>query len=245
MYVYMWSPVYALYVACVRWMHGTHLGFHAPPRVNQLPMVTDPIDFHHVKEVSVGKDSEGEEKYECYQKFEEGANNLNAEHSVKFQKWFAKKQPEFYIGFDHKKNMKNDPFLDGLTKEEKKYFQSEMAKIWKKNRAKYHQKDDMWYMIVEGQRPHGTSAVGLFQEEAVFKAVRDEEFNRTGGREWSLKGCWFHDLEDAKNYIQMARDEEGVAYAWPETIRVLWKKGPLTKSDEETWGDMEEVDFSE
>ena len=168
---------------------------------------------------------------------EEGGSNLKCKYSVKFQKFYGKQQAEMYIGYDHKVRMKNDAFLESLSAAEKNQFLEEMKNIWTTNRPKYHQHYEKWYMILEGTKANGESRVKLFQDYDVFVKERDEEFQKGT---WSQKGCWFHDLEDAKNYIQMARDEEGEHWQWPQTIPVIWNKGPLTTSDMETWGDFEE-----
>jgi hypothetical protein len=199
-------------------MHDTHLGFHAPPRVNQLPMAYDPHDFRHIKEVAEGK---------TLVVHEEGADNLNTNTSTKFQKYFGKKLAWMYIGYDHKVDLKNDAFLNSLGKEEKKEFDEEMKKIWAKNKPLQH-KEDVWYMILEGMKK-GEKKVGLYQDEQVFKDARDAEF--IAGMSWSSKGCWFDNLASAKSYIQMARDEEGVHWDWPKEIPVIWKRAPLTESD--------------
>ena len=84
----------------------------------------------------------------------------------------------------------------------------------------------------------------LYQDYGVFEKVRDEEF-KDGAGGWSFKACQFEDLATAKNYIQMAREEEGVHWEWPKEIPVIWKKGPITQKDIETfpgWEELEEVD---
>ena len=88
-------------------------------------------------------------------------------------------------------------------------------------------------MILEGRNRYGKKMVGLYQDRDVFEKVRDEDF--IPDVTWSLKGCWFEDFASAKNYIQMARDEEGVHWDWPKEIPVIWKKGPLTQSDIENF----------
>ena len=216
-------------------MHDTHLGSHAPPRVNQLPMATQPHDFLHIKEVGDGK---------TLVVSEEGADNLKISTSTEFQKYFGKKQAWMYVGYDHKKDLKNDEFLNSLGREKKKEFDEEIKKIWAKN-AHLRHKEDFWYMILEGRNRHGKKMVGLYQDYDVFENIRDEDFH--AGIDWSLKGCKFDNLASAKNYIQMARDEEGVHWDWPGSIPVIWKNGPLTKSDIENFPDFqsseEEVDL--
>ena len=190
-------------------------------------MVRAPHDFFHVKELDGGENLE---------LLEEGKNNLSINYPVKFQKFFAKEQAEMYIGYDHGVDMKNDEFIDGLRYEEKEQFRKEMVSIWSKNRGKYDCKNDMWYMVLQGTKANGESCVKLFQDKKVFKKERDEEFTNPAKGNWSKKGCWFHNLEDAKNYIQMCRDEEGDLWKWPQQIPVIWKKGPLTVSDLDTLG---------
>ena len=85
-------------------------------------------------------------------------------------------------------------------------------------------------MILEGTKNDGGSKVALYQDYEVFKNARDEAFDGTAGN-WSQKACSFDDLAAAKNYIQMARDEEGVHWDWPQEIPVFWKNGPITEAD--------------
>jgi len=168
---------------------------------------------------------------------EEGQNNLKSNDPVRFAKFFAKQQADMYVGYDHGVDMKKDPFLDSLSAEEKKKFRVEMVKIWGKE-AKYshdgYEKDNVWYMILQGKKANGESKVKLFQDEDVFNKERIQGVFGNWG--WSLKACWFHDLEDAKNYIQMARDEEGVHWEWPQQIPAVWKTGPVLPSDILEWG---------
>jgi hypothetical protein len=180
-------------------------------------MVTEPHDFLHFKEV-------GEK---TLKKAEEGVDNVKINTSTEFQKYFWKQQPVMYIGYDHKVGLKNDEFLNSLGKEEKKGFDEEVKKIWREKASLMHPEDLIyWYMILEGTR-NGEKQVKLYQDQDVFEKVRDEGHPPA----WSLKACYFEDLDTAKNYIQMARDEEGVHWDWPKEIPVIWKKGPLTKID--------------
>ena len=94
-------------------MHNTHLGSHAAPHVNKHPMVREPHDFLHGKTLPDGQ---------VLSAFEEGVDDLKIGRSVEFQKYFGKKQAYMYVGYDHKKDMKNDAFLSSLGKEEKKKF---------------------------------------------------------------------------------------------------------------------------
>jgi hypothetical protein len=207
-------------------MHDTHLGSHAPPRVNQLPMAADPHDFIHIKEVT-----EGAGRYEVV---EEGANNFKIDTPKEFQKYFGKKQAWMYIGYDHTVDLQDDEFLNSLGREEKKKFDEEMKKIWAAPRLQHE--EDMWYMILEGQTPAGTSLVKLYQDKQVFKRDRDAGLNLDANPpRWSQKACYFEDLAAAKNYIQMARDEEGAHFVWPQDIPVIWKKGPISHNDIENF----------
>ena len=200
-------------------MHDTHLGSHAPPRVNQLPMVNDPIDFIHSKEVMEG----------CrYEVVEEGANNFKINASKEFQKYCGKKSAFMYKGYDHTVDLQDDEFLNSLTREEKNKFDEEMKKDW--TARTMHHKEDTWYMIMEGQTPTGQSMVSLYQDRQVFERNRDARFNSTP-QQWSWKACYFENLEAAKQYIQMSRDEEGIHFDWPGAIPVIWKKGPISHND--------------
>ena len=69
--------------------------------------------------------------------------------------------------------------------------------------------------------------------------MRDENYDETptsaatkaNNEFFSWKAAWFHSLEDAKNFVQYCRDEEGLHFAWP------WKCFPIhwsrTYSDDE------------
>ena len=196
--------------------HDTPLGSHAPPRINQLPMVSEPHDFHHIKEVEDGS------KLEV---FEKGEDNFNHSTSQKFQKYVGKKSVYMFKGYDHTIDMKNDDFLAGLGREEKNKFDQEMKKIWE-NSAKEWRPEDQWFMIMEGKK------VALFQDIMEGKKAANFWTDATAPNAgWSLKSCWFEDLASAKNYIQMARDEEGVHFGWPKRIPVIWKKGPVSRND--------------
>ena len=198
-------------------MHDTHLGSHAPPRVNQLPMVHEPHDFIHRKEVMEG----------CqYEVVEEGANDFKINASKEFQKYYGKKQAYMYVGYDHTVDLQDDEFLNSL--EEKNKFDEEMKKKWTARTMPH--KEDTWYMIMEGQTPRGQSLVKLYQDQQVFKRNRDAPLTASPPG-WSRKACYFENLEAAKQYIQMARDEEGIHFDWPQQIPVIWKKGPISNND--------------
>jgi len=187
------------------------------PHVNQLPMATKPHDFINMKEDDDGKMFLVREEGEAW----------NIDTSV-FQKYFGKKQPYWYIGYNHQVDLKKDAFLNNLGKAEKRVFDEEMKKIWAQ---KMHHKEDVWYMVLEGTDLAGQSKVKLYQDEEVFKAARDAEFLVDQEQYWSSKACWFEDLASAKNYVQMTRDEEGVHWNWPTSIPVVWRKGLLTPVD--------------
>ena len=216
-------------------MYDTHLGSHAPSHVNQLPMATAPKNFLHIKAL---KDLPGDGNVLMVP--EEGADNLKICYSTEFQKYFWKNQPYMFRGYDHKVDMKNDKFLNSLGKEEKKKYDKEMMKIWA---TKVKHKEDSWFMILEAVGAK-KKKFGLYQDKAVFTEVRDHGLDIERGI-WSLKGCWFDDLEAAKNYIQMARDEEGVHWDWPQEIPVFWKNGPVSKNDIETFPGFPATEESE
>jgi len=150
---------------------------------------------------------------------------VNLLYPGKFQKYFWKMQLYPNRGYDHRVDLPNDPFLDSLTNEEKEKFDKDTNKIWMEKT--YHE-EDPWYMVLEGTNRMGVegtnTAIGpnglalkiaLYQDKETFENARDEEYSleelqRTNYQQgWSNKGGWFDNLEAAKNYIQMARDEEG------------------------------------
>ena len=216
-------------------MYDTRLGSHAPSHVNQLPMATAPKNFLHIKAL---KDLPGDGNVLMVP--EEGADGLKICYSTEFQKYLGKNQPYMFVGYDHKADMKTDKFLNSLGKEEKKKYDKEMMKIWA---TKVKHKEDLWFMILEAGGAK-KKKFGLYQDKAVFEEVRDRGLDIDRGI-WSLKGCWFDDLEAAKNYIQMARDEEGVHWDWPQEIPVFWKNGPVTKNDIETFPGFPATEESE
>ena len=133
-----------------------------------------------------------------------------------------------YKGYDHTVDLQDDEFLNSLTREEKNKFDEEMKKDW--TARTMHHKEDTWYMIMEGRTPTGQSMVSLYQDRQVFERNRDARFNSTP-QQWSWKACYFENLEAAKQYIQMSRDEEGIHFNWPGAIPVIWKKGPISHND--------------
>jgi len=187
-------------------------------------MAYEPHDFLHLKKVV----SEEGVLENSLMVSEEGADNFKISTSTKFQKYFGKNQAYMYNkGYNYAVDLKNDAFLDSLTFEEKKGFDEEMKKIWAKNAALPLEEDSWkqhWFMILEGRNQNGWSKVALFQDRDFFMKACESEDQTTG---WSSKACWFEDLETAKNYIQMARDEEGDHWDWPAEIPVFWKTGPL------------------
>ena len=197
-------------------MHDTHLGFHAPPRVNQPLMVTQPKGFLHTKELGDGG------KLEV---FEEG----EAKDTTEFQKYMGKFEAYPYVYHKWSEDMKDDAFLRGLGWEKKQIFKKELENIWAQNSST---PKEFWYMIVQDG---GNKEVGLYQDYEVFTSIRDQNYQKgarnRGARDWSLKAVWFDNLKAAKNYVQMARDEEGQHFGWPKQIPVIWKKGPLGQSD--------------
>ena len=213
-------------------MHDTHLGSHPPPHINQLLMVTEPHNFLHVKDLGDGT---------IVEELEEGENNFTIHHSVMFQKYWGKKQPYEYIGYDHSVNLRNDSFLASFSKKEKQRFTEEMKKMWNKKKHMLNA-EDVWYMIVEGKNRAGQSRVAMYQDERVFLAKRDEDFKLDTQKYWSAKAFHFEDLNSAKFYVQMSRDEDGRHWKWPKDIPVIWKTGPFSATDREQFPRAEEYE---
>ena len=189
-------------------------------------MVSKPHNFKHVKDLGGGT------KLEKFY-FEKGEENLSLSSSAEFQKYIGKMSPFYYVGYDHKKDMKNDNFLESLSPEEKNQFDEEMKKIWKQNKKDWRSEDN-WFMVLE---PH----VALYQDSDHFKKKANFWTPSTPpDAPWSLKSAWFEDLGQAKNFIQMARDEEGAHFGWPRTIEIVWKNGPITRNDKETFAGFED-----
>ena len=132
-------------------------GPHAPTRINQLPMASDPHDFLHIKEVEEGQ---------MIKVPEEGAAGLKLNSSTRFQKYVGKKQAYMYKRhFDPNVNMKKDDFLNSFGREEEKKFIEEMKKMWYKE-GKKHRKD-WWYMILEGKNG---KKVGLYSRHSTSRS---------------------------------------------------------------------------
>jgi len=215
-----------LYVACT-----IHIWGLMPPHINQLPMATVPHYFLHYKQLDEGN---------TVTVLEEGTDNYNVQTSFTFQKYYQKKQEWPYVGFDHRVKMKNDRFLESIGVEEKQKYDERMRQMWKDMN---YNEEDAFFMIQEGTKlqEDGTvkSKVALYQDKDEFERARDESFDgqlleaTNHERGWSVKGTMFYDLQSAKNYVQSAREEEGVHWNWPGTIPVYWKKGPLSHADVE------------
>ena len=188
-----------------------------PPCFILLPTATPEKDFLHLKDV-VAEDG----AVKTLRGVEKGVG-LNANE---FQKYCGKKHClpiKKYDGtesYDLQVDLNNDEFLSSLGKEKKKKFDIKMKTDWEK---RVKMKKDRWYMIVQDG---GKNKVGLYQDYAVFKSIR-----KVDGSNWELKGVWFPDLAAAQNYIQVARDEEGVHWSWPQEIPVWWKTGPFTQNE--------------
>ena len=222
----MLSEVCALYVMCVR---GTvHIwGFMLPCSSTSSLMVTQPHRFKHEK-----TDEDGQ----TWVMPEDGVDEVNVTTK---RKYFVKNSPWNYVGYDHKMDFE-DPFLNGITKGMKKKYDDERCEIEQRMKTFRHT-EDMWYMIVQGKK-NGKTQVGLYQDKEEFEAKREEPFVVIDGvvQEWSFKGACFDNLQDAKEYVQMARDEEGQEWMWPSTIPVNWKKGKFTAADNYQWKNVEE-----
>ena len=196
-------------------------------------MAQKPKNFRHFK-----KDENGQ----CWTRVEEGSNMMSMAESFTQQKYIAKHAPTYLRGYDHKLDMKNDAFLhkceeEGLMKKlDVLVNEGRSARVYKPSMA--------WYMVMEGsftEEEGGGSCVSLAQEEIVHTTIREETFKThydTKKQEWvvdawSRKAAWFYTLADAKKYVQMARDEEGVHFQWPKEIPVFWQPGPFTEEEEE------------
>ena len=191
-------------------------------------MATPPKDFLHIK-VVVAED--GTKKRLVVP--EDGV----AGNTTEFQKFFGKKEAWPYRGYDHTVDMKNDVFLSSLGNKKKQKFNQKKQEIWKET-ASDNNEEDVWYMLVEKE-------VGLYQDSDVFKSIRDANY-KADGKNWSIKGVRFDSLAAAKNYVQMARDEEGEWWGWPKVIPVYWRTGPLTRNNiEEVPGFQEEEEEEE
>ena len=194
-------------------------------------MVTEPHNFLHIKVLEEGK---------LIQVPEEGRGMLVLDKSTDQQKYFGKKQVSQYHGYNHAVDLKNDPWLNNLGREDKTKFQEEMMKEWKKSNVQWVSEEN-WYMVMEGQDGR---QVKLYQDKDVFQKARDAPYKKDAisgeAVAWSYKGGSFPNLHAAKLYIQMARDEEGRHWKWPEEIPVIWKNGPLTRADIETFPGFEE-----
>ena len=226
----MLSEVCALYVMCVR---GTvHIwGFMLPCSSTSSLMVTQPHRFQHEK-----TDENGQK----WIMPEEGADDVNVTTK---KKYIVKNSQWNYAGYDHKMDFE-DPFLNGITKGMKKKYDEERWELEQRMKTFRH-KEDTWYMIVQGKK-NGKTQVAMYQDKEEFEAKRDEPFKVIlGVQHWSYKGVSFDNLQDAKEYVQMARDEEGQEYNWPSTIIVNWKKGKFTATDNDQWAKNVEEEPSE
>ena len=208
-------------------------GLMLPPCFIQLPMVTQPKDFRHIKKVAT-ESGVGVTTFRALEKGDTVGSNTN-----EFQKYCGKKlciPIKKYDGtesYDPQVDLKNDEFLSSLGKEKKK-FDVKMKKDWEKKVVNRPRMDQAWYMIVQDG---GKEKVGLYQDYAVFESIHNADYivksihNADYIAKMSLKGVRFTDLEAAKTYIQMARDEEGVHWGWPQEIPVLWKTVVCTVED--------------
>ena len=157
-----------------------------------------------------------------------------------YQKYSAKRLPFWFIGYDHNKDMRVDAFLqeveeDGPALRQK--FDADFTKEWNQRGSA---RGEVWHMIVEGQftaEEGGGNAVALFQVQEEMEKVRDECYSPLAAinGKWSRKGGYCYGLEDAKKYLQMARDEEGDFFHWPETIPVFWEQGTFEGEEDEGW----------
>ena len=137
------------------------------------------------------------------------------------QKYRAKRAPELFVGYDWKKDLPKakDSFRKSLTPEETVKFAKRLDEFWLKNANQYGRYMKLWYMIMEGPK------TGLYQNPWRFRKIRDEFYKENETYSW--KGCWFHSYEDAVNFIQWCRDEEGQHFSWPVNFPVYWYKGSI------------------
>ena len=204
-------------------------GLMLPHASTSSHMATPPKDFLHIKEVVAG---DGIKK--TLEVREDGV----ALNTTEFQKFFGKKEAWPYAGYDHTVDMKYDVFLSSLGNTKKQKFNQKKKEIWKGKQEIWKNQEDFWYMLVEKE-------VGLYQDRDVFQSIRDANY-KGDGKNWSRKGVWFDSLAGAKNYVQMARDEEGTWWAWPQVIPVYWMTGPLTRNNiEEVPGFKEDEEEEE
>lgn len=147
----------------------------------------------------------------------------------KYAKFKAKQSPTYSGYYDWTLNRKkgSDPFLKNLTMEEKAAYKKRLGEHYAANAAEYHVEGKMWYFIVHGGK------CGLYQEWQRYKNVRDEHFekNSRDGKKCSWKGAEFHSLEDAKNFLQYCREEDGAHWKWPYLMPIYWRSFPEAKSE--------------
>ena len=106
-------------------------------------MVSEPIDF-----INVLKSFEGT----VYTRFEAGKNPPweGDWEGFKYEKFKAKKSPTYSARYDWQLDMKNDEFLNNLTKEEKEVYKKRLAEHYTANAAGYYVAGKMWGFIVHG-----------------------------------------------------------------------------------------------
>ena len=162
---------------------------------------------------------------------------LSLSASFMEQKYVAKQWPNFNRNYDKKVDFRNDPFLSQVEASgNKQKFEVQKFKAWKESN-----KDPAlaWHFVMEGtftKEEGGGSCVSLWQEEAPYKKIRVATHTE---RTYSRKGAYFMSLEYAKKYLQMARDEEGVHWAWPEEVPIFWEPGQfLQEEEQEEWTAM-------
>ena len=192
---------------------------------------SEPINF-----INVLKSFEGTVIYTTFEAGENPPWEGNWE-DFKFEKFKAKKSPTYSGCYDWKLDLKKDEFLDNLTKEEKEAYQKRLDEHYTANAAEYHVEGKMWYFIVHGGK------CGLYQDYGCYKGIREENYEAGSydRKKLSWKGAAFHSLEDAKNFLQYCREEEGEHWQWPTLMPIQWR--PV--ADEEIWkkidADLREV----
>ena len=217
---------------------GLHLMRMSMFRFLALPvMVSEPIDF-----INVHKSFEGT----VYTRFEAGANPPweGDWEDFKYEKFKAKNAPTYSGCYDWQLDMKKDEFLSNLTKEEKEAYRKRLDEHYTANAAEYHNERRMWYFIVHGGK------CGLYQEYGRYKSIREENYEAGSydRKKLSWKGATFHSLEDAKNFVQYCREEEGEHWQWPTLMPIHWGPCPdveiwmkLDADLKELWKKLEEI----
>jgi hypothetical protein len=179
------------------------------------PTVTEPINFIHMQKNS----ADGGEGFVLLE-YEIGnpvEKNLSTTEELKYRVYRAKRSPEFYQCYNWNVDLpKRQNSLHTMSSGDKFLFERRLAEYWQENERNYGNGNELWYFILEGNK------CGLYQNEAEFVKIRDEFYQRNNPETFSYKACWFHNLTEAKEYIQLCREEEGKHFVWPSKLPVHW-----------------------